>query len=53
VSFSTCKSSAEIGRTLDGKIAEHFASRDDVGMMLQLGLLPLRRSNGTSSAILA
>jgi predicted ester cyclase len=27
-------------RVLDGKIAEHFASRDDVGMMRQLGLLP-------------
>jgi hypothetical protein len=25
---------------LDGKIAENFASRDDVGMMRQLGLLP-------------
>jgi predicted ester cyclase len=28
-------------RMLDGKIAEHFANRDDVGMMRQLGLLPL------------
>jgi len=27
-------------RVLDGKIAEHFASRDDVEMMRQLGLLP-------------
>jgi steroid delta-isomerase-like uncharacterized protein len=27
-------------RVFDGKIAEHFASRDDVGMMRQLGLLP-------------
>jgi predicted ester cyclase len=27
-------------RMFDGKIAEHFASRDDVGMMRQLGLLP-------------
>jgi hypothetical protein len=27
-------------RVLDGKIAEHFANRDDVGMMRQLGLLP-------------
>jgi len=27
-------------RVRDGKIAEHFASRDDVGMMRQLGLLP-------------
>jgi steroid delta-isomerase-like uncharacterized protein len=27
-------------RILDGKIAEHFASRDDVGLMRQLGLLP-------------
>jgi steroid delta-isomerase-like uncharacterized protein len=27
-------------RMLDGKIAEHFANRDDVGMMRQLGLLP-------------
>ena len=27
-------------RILDGKIAEHFANRDDVGMMRQLGLLP-------------
>jgi hypothetical protein len=25
---------------LDGKIAEHFANRDDVGMMRQLGLRP-------------
>jgi predicted ester cyclase len=30
-----------IYRALDGKIAEHFANRDDVGMMMwQLGLLP-------------
>jgi predicted ester cyclase len=28
-------------RLLDGKIAEHFANRDDVGVMRQLGLLPL------------
>ena len=27
-------------RVVDGKIAEHFANRDDVGMMRQLGLLP-------------
>lgn len=27
-------------RVLDGKIAEHFANRDDVGMMRQLALLP-------------
>jgi predicted ester cyclase len=27
-------------RVLDGKIAEHSANRDDVGMMRQLGLLP-------------
>jgi hypothetical protein len=27
-------------RVLDGKIAEHFATRDEVGMMRQLGLLP-------------
>jgi SnoaL-like polyketide cyclase len=27
-------------RVLDGEIAEHFANRDDVGMMRQLGLLP-------------
>jgi steroid delta-isomerase-like uncharacterized protein len=27
-------------RLLDGKIAEHFANRDDVGMTRQLGLLP-------------
>jgi predicted ester cyclase len=27
-------------RMKDGKIAEHFAGRDDVGMMCQLGLLP-------------
>jgi len=27
-------------RMLEGKIAEHFGSRDDVGMMRQLGLLP-------------
>lgn len=27
-------------RVLEGKIAEHFANRDDVGMMRQLGLLP-------------
>ena len=27
-------------RVLDGKIAEHFANRDDVEMMRQLGLLP-------------
>ena len=27
-------------RVRDGKITEHFASRDDVGMLRQLGLLP-------------
>jgi hypothetical protein len=27
-------------RVLDGKIGEHFANRDDLGMMRQLGLLP-------------
>jgi predicted ester cyclase len=27
-------------RALHGQIAEHFASRDDVEMMRQLGLLP-------------
>ena len=27
-------------RVLDGKIAEHFANRDDIGMMRQVGLLP-------------
>lgn len=27
-------------RMRDGKIVEHFANRDDVGMMRQLGLLP-------------
>jgi hypothetical protein len=27
-------------RVLDGEVAEHFANRDDVGMMQQLGLLP-------------
>jgi predicted ester cyclase len=27
-------------RMLEGKIAEHFANRDDIGMMRQLGLLP-------------
>lgn len=27
-------------RMLDGKIAEHFANRDDIGMMRQIGLLP-------------
>jgi predicted ester cyclase len=27
-------------RVLNGKIAEHYANRDDVGMMRQLGLLP-------------
>ena len=31
-------------RVLDGKIAEHFANRDDVGMMWQLGLFPPPRS---------
>jgi hypothetical protein len=24
----------------DGKIAEHFANRDDIGMLRQLGLFP-------------
>lgn len=33
-------------RVLDGKIAEHFANRDDVGMMRQLGLLPPPTSMG-------
>lgn len=27
-------------RIVDGKICEHFASRDDVGIMRQLGLIP-------------
>lgn len=27
-------------RLLGGKIAEHFANRDDIGMVRQLGLLP-------------
>jgi hypothetical protein len=27
-------------RVLDGKIAEHFANRDDIRMIRQLGLLP-------------
>ena len=27
-------------KAVDGKIAEHFANRDDVGMMRQLGLIP-------------
>jgi predicted ester cyclase len=27
-------------QVLDGKITEHFANRDGVGMMRQLGLLP-------------
>jgi steroid delta-isomerase-like uncharacterized protein len=27
-------------RLQDGKIADHFANRDDVGMMRQLGLIP-------------
>ncbi len=27
-------------RLRDGKIVEHFANRDDIGMMQQLGLLP-------------
>jgi len=27
-------------RVLDGKIVEHFANRDDIGMMRQLGQLP-------------
>ena len=31
-------------RVLEGKIAEHFANRDDVGMMRQLGLLALPAS---------
>ena len=28
-------------RVRDGKIIEHWANRDDVGMMQQLGLLPV------------
>jgi predicted ester cyclase len=31
-----------IFRVADGKIAEHWASRDDLGQLVQLGLLPLR-----------
>jgi steroid delta-isomerase-like uncharacterized protein len=34
-------------RIADGKIADHFANRDDVGMMRQLGLLPPRPSPPT------
>lgn len=29
-----------------GKIVEHFANRDDLGMMQQLGLLPAPGSDG-------
>jgi len=29
-------------RVRNGKITEHFANRDDIGMMQQLGLLPAR-----------
>ena len=29
-------------RVLDGKIAEHLANRDDMGMRRRLGLLPPR-----------
>jgi hypothetical protein len=27
-------------KLLDGKIVDHYATRDDIGMMQQLGLLP-------------
>lgn len=33
-------------RLVEGKIAEHFACRDDVDMMRQLGLLPPIESSG-------
>ncbi len=29
----------------DGKIVEHYANRDDLGMMRQLGLLPATPAN--------
>jgi predicted ester cyclase len=32
--------SARIYRIVDGKIAEHWAIRDDLGMLRQLGALP-------------
>jgi hypothetical protein len=38
--FSRGDLDAAAGCLLDGEIVEHFANRDDVGMMRQLGLLP-------------
>lgn len=35
--------SARIYRIVDGKIAEHWAVRDDLGMLRQLGALPETR----------
>jgi hypothetical protein len=32
-------------RILDGKIVEHWAGRDDVGMLRQLGLLPFAKES--------
>jgi steroid delta-isomerase-like uncharacterized protein len=33
-------------RIKDGKIVEHWAGRDDVGMLRQLGLLPFAKESG-------
>jgi hypothetical protein len=30
-----------IWRVTDGRIAEHWGSRDDLGLLVQLGLLPI------------
>jgi predicted ester cyclase len=32
----------------DGKIVEHFANRDDLGMMQQLGLIPTSPTASTA-----
>ena len=34
-------------RVADGKIAEHWAVRDDLGMLLQLGALPQPPEHGS------
>ncbi|MCA1677779.1 MAG: ester cyclase [Actinobacteria bacterium] len=36
-----------IFRILDGKLVEHWANRDDAGMMRQLGLLPIGATGAT------
>jgi predicted ester cyclase len=37
-------------RVADGKVAEHWAVRDDLGMMRQLGVTPTQRHSEEASS---